>query len=363
MIRGLRYWIQFATSNELTLVHEMTLDEDHAEGMRESFAIEGDGVHGADFTPAQMALLHCAILEMKRMRTQNLEALTDGESVGMVERAVAREDGEQPDPAPDEGERDAAALTADEADLVSVADIKLLGMLSEGVTLKMGHPALSRFRNRGWVEVTAETGAFPTSEREYGITNAGRRALAAQTPEAESVTTPPLTEEELRLLTAMRTGEELHYNAEDNRPWLGKGLASDIVPWDMFMGLLKARMLDIARPAENRTAHYMITNAGRRALAAQTPEAEREPALDSDQRWILSHMTDGSMLVWDPTVGDGQTVTIENGHSTLTKHELDLLHDAGYIAYDADQSGGAGPKRYYAIADKGRRVLAAQVPS
>ena len=251
MIRGLRYWIQFATGNELTLVHEMTLDKDKKdEGLHESFSIEGAGVHGADFTPAQLALFHCAIREMGRM----------SESLHMTLL-----DGEQPEP---------ATLTVGEADLVSADDIKLLRMLSEGVTLEMGHPALSRFRNRGWVDVTDATDGWPTSEREYGITNAGRRALAAQTPEAES-----------------------------------------------------------------------------------------EPPLDSDQRWILSHMTDGSMLVWDPTVGDGQTVTIENGHGTLTKHELDLLHRSGYIAYDADRSTSVGAKRYYAITAKGRAVLDAQAPS
>ena len=212
------------------------------------------------------------------LRPQGIKSLHDAihkatGAVPALEALLRATNVEQPDPAPDEGERDACALTADEADLVSVADIKLLGMLSEGVTLKMGHPALSRFRNRGWVDVTDATDGWPTSEREYGITNAGRRALAAQ-----------------------------------------------------------------------------------------TPEAEREPALDSDLRWVLSHLTDGSMLVWDPTVGDGQTVTIENGHGTLTEHELDLLYRDGYIAYDADRSTSVGPKRYYAITAKGRAVLAAQTP-
>ena len=243
MRRELEYTISDEEDDDAaTYVHK--LSQTDGDDVREAFCLAG-----IPYSPGELAELHKAIHEMLRMGEQHRGALTDGAT-----------------PA-------AAALTADEADLVSVADIKLLGMLSEGVTLKMGHPALSRFRNRGWVDVTDATDGWPTSEREYGITNAGRARLAAQ-----------------------------------------------------------------------------------------TPEVEREPALDSDQRWILSHMTDGSMLVWDPTVGDGQTVTIENGHSTLTKHELALLYRDGYIAFAVCRSGGAGPKRYYAIADKGRARLAAQTP-
>ena len=177
MIRGLRYWIQFATSNGLTLVHEMTLDEDSAEGMRESFAIEGTGVHGADFTPAQMALLHCAILEMKRMHDQHVETLTDGESVGAVERVVAREDGEQPDPTPDEVER---ALT-----FTDVEHNVLLTMAAAEITLRLGDPGFLALFNAGFIQVTDESMSRPTANREYAITARGRERLAAQTPEAE----------------------------------------------------------------------------------------------------------------------------------------------------------------------------------
>ncbi|KKN35214.1 hypothetical protein LCGC14_0785860 [marine sediment metagenome] len=177
---------------------------------------------------------------------------------------------------------------------------------------------------------------------------------------------PVLNRAEKEILRALAHGDALWL--KNDRAGLYGAVAS--IKEESIKSLWDARLIgpgdepaNVVDGMEDGLLWYTITDAGRRALVVQTPEAEREPALDSDQRWILSHMTDGSMLVWDPTVGDGQTVTIENGHNTLTKHELDLLHDAGYIAYDVDRSTSVGPKRYYAIADKGRRVLAAQVPS
>ncbi len=145
--------IHFGEDNELRLIREM-FEEQPSHGVYEGYRVEGNS-QSVQFTPEQLAELCSAIREMLRMAEQHRDALTDGAS---------------PEP---------AALTVGKADLVSEADMALLGMLSEGVTLKMGHPALSRFRNRGWVEITAETGAFPTwSSREYCITDAGRRVLA-----------------------------------------------------------------------------------------------------------------------------------------------------------------------------------------
>lgn len=63
---------------------------------------------------------------------------------------------------------------------VSESDTKLLRALAQGVTLLMSNHNLDYFRMRGWAEVTDATDGWPTSKREYGITDAGRRVLAEQ---------------------------------------------------------------------------------------------------------------------------------------------------------------------------------------
>ncbi len=85
-----------------------------------------------------------------------------------------------------------------------------------------------------------------------------------------------------------------------------------------------------------------------------------EPTLDSDLRWVLSYMTDGSMLVLDLDAKGDEDVSIESRFIAVTKHELGLLYRDGYIAFDVYRSGGAGATRYYAITDAGRAVLAEQ---
>lgn len=224
MIRYLGYGIPFGDKNGFQLSRKLRLMEGPDLAIREEYQIEGP-VHDytVGFTPGELAELHAAIHEMLRMCQQHRDALTDGAGTDEALTAAERDlldnlanrhhliyrthdlfqqlqdrgwiellavGGALTDTREytisDKGralleaqEPSAAASTVGEADLVSADDVKLLRMLSEGVTLKMGHPALGRFRNRGWVEVTAETGAFPTwSSREYCITDAGRRVLA-----------------------------------------------------------------------------------------------------------------------------------------------------------------------------------------
>ena len=113
--------------------------------------------HSIGFTPAELAELHAAIHEMLRMEEQHVDALTDG--------AEPKEDAE-----PGEAESEEPVSESD----VSTLRIRLYG--SE--TLMMGHPDLDCVRMRGWVDITPETESSPTSLREYGITDVGRRVLA-----------------------------------------------------------------------------------------------------------------------------------------------------------------------------------------
>jgi len=163
---------------------------------------------------------------------------------------------EQPDPALTDGAGKQAAedLTIGEADLVSEADINMLLLMSSGTLLLMGNSYLSRFRNRGWVAVTEETGSKPTASREYGITEEGRRALLdAQTSEAE----PPREETKetewspaiLALLRMMACGTHV---------------------WDTHP-LWEALRVDelIGHIVEGKADYYAITAKGRRVLAEQ----------------------------------------------------------------------------------------------
>ncbi len=161
----------------------------------------------------------------------------------------------------------ANALTAGVADLVSADDIKLLRMLSEGVTLEMGHPGLSRFRNRGWVDITDATDGWPTSEREYGITNAGRRALAAQTPAGEG----ELDVLDLAILEDLaQPGESLvSVLGGSGFTWGLSGEDSSFTRNDLSrlyeQGLI--RFSSTEEQAEDLKASYHISDKGRRVLA------------------------------------------------------------------------------------------------
>lgn len=230
MRRNLDYTIHFGESNEFRLIREM-FEEQPSHGVYQGYLVE-DNSQSVQFTPEQFAELHAAIHEMDRMRDQHMETLTDGESVGAVERAIALEpapDGSESGTkhelamdllrwlASDSGHRVAsfheafqwlfdadllihtagdnytisdagrallAAQTPEEeseAEPISESDVSMLRLLLYGSgTLTMGHPALNCFRVRGWVAVTEETESWPTSEREYGITDKGRRVLAEQ---------------------------------------------------------------------------------------------------------------------------------------------------------------------------------------
>ena len=151
MIRDLTYAIQFATANELTLVHGMTLDEDISEGRHETFHIEGRGVHGASFTPSQFFLLHEAIHEMLCKGDELRAALTDGENAPAV-------------PLPEQTE--ANALGSEKMGwLTYLAD--------EGSRIWPNHSAFAPLLKRGFIECVGN----PSHGPGYVITDAGRRVL------------------------------------------------------------------------------------------------------------------------------------------------------------------------------------------
>ncbi len=159
MRRILKYSIRFGDEEELTLTHGMSMQGGQV--VCDWYDIIQGDFRRIRFLPGELAELHAAIDEMLRMAEQHRDALTD--------RATP----------------EASPLTVDEVDLVSADDVKLLRMLSEGVTLELGHSALARFSKRGWIAYKDAHGIQRPAKWEYGITDKGRRALAAQTPEGE----------------------------------------------------------------------------------------------------------------------------------------------------------------------------------
>ena len=257
MLRNLTYRIPIREgADSIGLTRYLELEEGC--DVNEEFLIETPR-HSIGFIPAELVELRAAIDEMLRMAEQHVEALTDGASPST------------------------ATLTVGEANLISADDVKLLRMLSNGVTLEMGHRRLNHFRNRGWVDVTPETGSRPTSLREYGITDKGRRALATQTPEAESEPAPDealvLNRAEKEILRALAHGDALWL--KNDRAGLYGAVAS--VKEASIKSLWDARLIgpgdepaNMVDGMEDGLLWYTISVKGRRALAAQTPEAEQE---------------------------------------------------------------------------------------
>ncbi len=261
MIRGLRYSIQFATSNELTLVHEMTLDEDSAEGPHESFSIEGDGVHGTDFTPAQMVLLHRAIDEMLRMAEQHRDALTDGAGERVAEA----------DPPP--------------YDYLAILRSIACGCMLEHNTVtngwkhmlggKVSHGGCVLLLAKGLIESNGPMHSVGQPHvNGYLISTKGRRALAAQTPEAESEPAPDealvLNRAEKEVLRALAHGDALWL--KNDRAGLYRAVPS--VKEESIKSLWDKRLIgpgdepaNMVDGMEDGLLWYCITDKGRRVLA------------------------------------------------------------------------------------------------
>lgn len=255
MIRTLGHTISFGKERELRLVCDRELEE--GLDLCEEYIVEGYS-RGVHFTFAELLELRAAICEMERMREQHRAALADCD-FGFLNRELAASMAEA------EGELEpesAAALTVGETDLVSEDDMHLLHQLSMGVTLLMGNVDLDCFRMRGWVHVTPKTESSPTSAREYGITDKGRRALAAQTPEAE-----PISQAVLVVLRELADGNRLCFDSirivwslEDGREVNLYGASG------LKLGGLVEAVTQTADYPPSRT-YYDISDEGRRVLA------------------------------------------------------------------------------------------------
>lgn len=226
MRRNSKHSIRFGDENELAITHGMSLQGGLV--VCDWYDIEGEN-RRIRYLPEELALLRAAIDEMLRMAEQHRDALTDGAG-NRVAEADEAESGSKHELgmgllrwlASDSGHRVASfheafqwlfnadllihtagdnytisdagralleaqepsvdALTVGEADLVSADDVKLLRMLSEGITLELGHSALGRFSKRGWVAFKDAHILQPSANWKYGIIDKGRRALAAQAP-------------------------------------------------------------------------------------------------------------------------------------------------------------------------------------
>ncbi len=139
MRRELEYTISDEEDDDAaTYVHK--LSQTDGDDVREAFCLAG-----IPYSPGELAELHGAIHEMLRMRDQHRDALIDGAEQQIPQPAhwgdpfkEGRLCGEM---ATNMATPAVNAAAAGVADLVSADDVKLLGMLSHGVTLGMGHPA------------------------------------------------------------------------------------------------------------------------------------------------------------------------------------------------------------------------------
>ncbi len=258
IVRDLNYSIRFGKDLGFMLTREMTLVE--GEEIQAAFLIEDPQCHGIQLAPAELAELHRYIHEMLRMAEQHRDALTDGESVGMVERAVAREDGEQPDPAPDEGEREQVVVVPDETPIFAI-----LQAMDNGLGIWPNHPAFAQLLVAGFLACEAN----PSKGPQWRLSDAGRARLAAQTPEAESgMTLKTLADHVLRILCQLANGQHLAFSASRSGCWFSDSKGQHFQPWAAYVEMQRDGLIEVEAKADYAgTVVYRISDAGRRVLA------------------------------------------------------------------------------------------------
>ncbi len=203
MRRGSNNWIRFGDEEELTLTHGMSMQGGQV--VCDWYDVEGEG-RRIRYLPEELAELHEAIHEMLRMTEQHRDALTDGAEQQLSEpepyqesvcgdpfvdprlRTVLANEVES-EPVPDEAQIEQAMMGV----LRELADGKRLYFDSavpewswnDGRAVDLY--GASGLALSGLIEdIVAQTADYPSSRTFFTITDAGRCALAAQTPEAES---------------------------------------------------------------------------------------------------------------------------------------------------------------------------------
>jgi hypothetical protein len=130
---------------------------------------------------------------------------------------------------------------------------------------------------------------------------------------------------------------------------------------EAFLSLLKQRYLDVsvrADESDHGFAEYIISDAGRAALVAQTPEAESEDiGLDTSEATILQALVDGDDLLLDHA---NHTAWFRVSLATIHESHIKALWDKGLLS--VGDPGVAAPDNVlvYTVSAKGRRVLAEQ---
>lgn len=163
MMRYMDYGISLDIGQQLYLVCHISKVEGDAyvkpeERLSHHGYILETAEHKVSLTPEQLELLRCAICEMQRKSGELRDVLTDGASVGAVERAVAAEE------APDESGPGGVVW--------SPGVIGTLANLAHGHLLSEGNALFGLLSVNGLIAPKNGPGDW------YTITDAGRRVLA-----------------------------------------------------------------------------------------------------------------------------------------------------------------------------------------
>lgn len=288
MIRGLNNWIRFGDEEELTLTHGMSMQGGQV--VCDWYDVEGGG-RRIRYLPEELAELHEAIHEMLRMAEQHRDALTDG------------------------------------------AEQQIPG----------GEPLLETVCGDPFVDPRLRT-------------------VLANEVESEPVPdeAPVLNRAEKEVLRALAHGDALWL--KNDRAGLYGAVAS--VKEESIKSLWDKRLIgpgdepaNMVDGMEDGLLWYCITDAGLRALAAQTPEAESEKPLSGTALDILRGMAGGRRLL---DAIESAFVTYETSGTSFSREPFGELRKRGLVCVAQDAGDGFC---YYAISAEGVGFLADQEPS
>ena len=230
--------IYFGHAEEWSLAREMvlaqeTLGDDGAEDIFSElycFALSDDRMLMA---PGELAELHEAIHEMLRMRSRHMDALTDGTGEPTPVVAVSP--------------------------VLTHAERNALAALLYGTLVSSSADHFSALHGRGLIEPIPRPEWVKRGADWYGISAAGRAVLAEQpdpAPDEGWFNNAQI----LEILAALRNGEHMDEQCK------------------LFSEMRRRDLIALVSGG-----YYTIASAGQALLAAQTPEAESAPPLDTSR--------------------------------------------------------------------------------